>query len=86
MTYKEFSEMLNKRVQKKKRRERLIAFILYELSWSLVPFVGMVIGSAILQAFWGQYSLVKVIWILTAIVGAFTVWGVIADVRAEMSE
>lgn len=86
MTYKEFSENLNKRVQKKKKRDRLIAFLLFEASWSCVPFVGMLLGMICLQSFWGHYIVVKVLWIFTALVGVATVWVIINDVRAEMSE
>jgi len=86
MTYKEFSETLNKRVEKKRRKDKLISYLLFEVSWMIMPFVCMVLGMICLQAMWGQYAFTKVLWILTAVVGAFTAWGVVGDVRAEMEE
>ena len=86
MTYKEFSETLEKRVQKKKRRDRLISYLLFDGIWALIPAIGMIAGNALLQVCWGQYALVKVLWILTTIISVANIWYVFDRAKAEMED
>ncbi len=84
MTYKELSSRIQARVEKKKRRERFISHLLFETSWQIFPAVCMVVGMICLQSFWGQYMLVKVLWAITSIVCAATVWYAAGDCRAAL--
>lgn len=86
MTYKEFSKALEKRVQKKKRKDRLIAYLLFEGIWELIPALGTLGGNILLQVFWGQYTFTKVLWAFTTIVVVANVWYFVDTIRAEMED
>ena len=86
MTYKELSERIQARVEKKKKRDRLISHLLFETSWQFFPAVCMIIGMICLQSFWGQYTFTKVLWVFAGIVFIATMWYAIDDIRIDMEE
>ena len=78
--YEKFSAALNKKVQRKKYRIMIKRFILIQLE-KYLPFLAFLGGSICLQIGWGEYDLVKVFWIFTAVSFAITTWYVIDDLR-----